>query len=101
MKRLVRIPYRYDPKYRYNLCHRLRLKGFHVDTDTHAINIPIGQDVARLPKTVRRHIYDLVHEYGFVIQTYIPGGNGRVVEPSEGLSGQAAVKFRRTSKRQR
>lgn len=97
MKRLVRIPYRFDLKRRYNLCHWLRLKGYHVDTDSHAINIPYNQDMDALHKTVRMHIDHLVCEFGFVIQTYIPeeGRPGRAVEENKRQRPGSAVKFRR------
>lgn len=79
-------------KRRYNLCHRLRLKGIAVDTDTHAINVATLEEYEDLPKTARRYIDTLRDEYHFVVQTYIPVVAGRAVEQGNPAP---AVKFYR------
>lgn len=43
-------------KKRYNLCHRLRLKGVAVDTDSNAINIANQDEYEALPATTRRYV---------------------------------------------
>lgn len=75
-------------KRRYNICHRLRLKGVYVDTDAHAINVATQQQYDELPATARRYIRELTDTYHFVVQTYIPGGQ-RDGQP------ESSVKFRR------
>ena len=68
-------------KRRYNLVHRLRLRGVPVDTDSHAINVTCQEELDALPRTTRRYIRTLQEEYHFVVQTYIPVEPGRAVEP--------------------
>ena len=79
-------------KRRYNLCHRLRLKGVAVDTDSNAINIANQDEYEALPATARRYVDTLRSDYHFVVQTYIPVAVGRAVEPQ---NPQPAIKFSR------
>lgn len=72
---------------RYNLCHRLRLKGVAVDTDSNAINIANLDEYNDLSATAKRYVDTLRSDYHFVVQTYIPGGEDEMPRP--------AVKFHR------
>ncbi|HRI61224.1 MAG TPA: hypothetical protein PK228_15900 [Saprospiraceae bacterium] len=83
-----RLPPDQHLKRRYNLCHRLRLKGVAVDTDSNAINITGSAEMEALPATALRYIGELKEKYHFVVQTFIPGGQ-RDGQPAE------TVKFRR------
>lgn len=63
-------------KRRYNIVHRLRLRGIAIDTDSNAINIAGEQEYRDKEGTTRRYIDTLRDEYKFAIQTYIPGAEG-------------------------
>ena len=72
-----------ERKRRYNLCHRLRLRGISVDVDNHRINLPGQQDYDQLAGTTRRYVDALLNEYRYVIQFHIPV-----------IDGSDSIKFR-------
>lgn len=58
-------------KRRYNIAHRLRLKGVAITTDANAIEITEAQ-YSELPKAARRYCDELRDRYHYVIQLRIP-----------------------------
>lgn len=83
-------------KRRYNLCHRLRAKGIEVDVEQHSIQITGEKQLASLGKKARAYIDALVTEYRYVIQTYIPGGEGSTVVQRNGRPATPPLKFLRS-----
>lgn len=82
-------------KRRYNLCHRLRAKGIEVDVEQHAIQITGQEQLDKLGKVARSYVDALVAEYSYVIQTYIPGGQGSTVVHRNGRPATPPLKFLR------
>lgn len=73
-----RLPPNARLKLRYNLCHRLRLKGVVITTDASAIELNEAAYNA-LSKTARRYVDTLVREFGYVVQLRIPDEGSTVV----------------------
>lgn len=84
-------------KVRYNMCHRLRLWGIAVDTETHAIQIATEAEYIALHKTPRRYVDALRQDYGYVVQYAImPDDQSPGQERSSRVA--PAVRFRRNKK---
>lgn len=82
-------------KKRYNLCHRLRARGIEVDVERHAIQITGPEQLDSLGKTARKYLEALIEDYRYVIQTYIPGGQGSTVVHRNGKPAMPPLKFLR------